>query len=73
MMSAWSVPVPAICNVYGTSPSYWLWVRYLKLHGTSPVETVTVPAGPIQIRACHHIDVYADINKKSLVLCSGLH
>ena len=46
----------------GTSPSYWLWVRYLGLYMTSPVKTVTVPARPIQIRAHHHIDIYTDIN-----------
>ena len=56
------VPVPAICNVNGNSLSYWLWLRYLGLYGTSLIETVTAPARPVQIRAHHHIDVYADIN-----------
>ena len=37
--------------------------RYLGLHGTSPVKTVTAPAHPVQIRAHHHIDFYTDINK----------
>ena len=52
--------IPAICNVYRTSPSYWPWVRYLGLYGTSPVETV--PARPVQIRAHDHTDIYTDIN-----------
>ena len=41
MMSVWSVPVPAICNVYKTSPSDLPWVRYLLLSETNHVETVT--------------------------------
>ena len=55
-MPTWSVPVRAICNVYGISLSYWPWVRYLGLYETAP-------ARPVQIRAYHHIDIYADINK----------
>ena len=68
-MSAWSVPMPAICNAYGTSLSYWPWVRYLGLYRTSPVETVTASARPIQIRAHHHTDVNADINKVPFSNC----
>ena len=48
-------------HFYGTSPSYWSWVTYLRLNQTSPIETV--PACPMQITSRHHIDVYTDINK----------
>ena len=42
------------------------WVTITSAHkGQSPVHTVPAPAHPIQIRAHHHIDVYADINKLS--------
>ena len=41
MMPVWSVPVPAICNVYRTSPSHLPWVTYLLLSETNHVETVT--------------------------------
>ena len=33
------------------------------LTGQSPIQTV--PACPVQIRAHHHIDVYADINNNT--------
>ena len=34
-------PCANVCNVYGTSASNLLWVRYLLLYKIYPVETVT--------------------------------
>ena len=57
MMPVWSVPVPAICNVYRTSPDDLPWVRYLLLSETNHVETVTTLHIPDKVVQYFEMDI----------------